>query len=43
MPAKHSIPDGMEGAAPDAAGINRQQIRHSIQHLPRSFVRERKQ
>ena len=43
MPAQHAIPDRMKRAAPKAARIHRQQIRHAIEHLPRGFIRKRKQ
>ena len=41
--AQHPVTDRVKCAAPKSAGIDRQQIRDAIEHLPRGFVREREQ
>ena len=43
VPAQHPIADRVKCAAPNPAGIDRQQIRDAIEHLPRGLVREREQ
>jgi hypothetical protein len=41
--AQYPVSDRVECPAPKAARIDGQQIRNSIEHLPRSFIRERQQ
>ena len=43
MASQHSIADRVKRPAPNPAGIDRQQVRHSIEHLPSGFVGEREQ
>ncbi len=43
MPPQHPVADGVKRPAPKPARIDRQQIRHPIQHLPRRLVREGQQ
>ena len=43
MPAQHAIPDRVKRAAPKTARVDREKIRHAIEHLARSFVRKREQ
>ena len=40
MTPQHAIADRMKSAAPNSAGVDRQQIRHAIEHLSRGLVRE---
>src|SRR5205814_8563993 len=41
VPAQNTVSYRMKCSAPESAGIDRQQIRDTIQHFPRSFIRER--
>jgi hypothetical protein len=43
MAPQHPIADGMKGAAPNPGCVDRQQIRNTIEHLPRGFVGKGKQ